>query len=188
MSSGPTLTPPDPPDDDPVIQPIINPSIADYAAKCSRSGRFRWKFKPSRSIASASANISADVDSLVHMNSLVDDTLPLIKVVGEIDSCPAIFLVDCGATNNFIDPSFVARHGLSTISSNRTVRVADGHEFPAVAAVPRTDCSVQCDEPRKDGLPSDPFNFKSSFEATDLYGYDAILGLPWFKVNDPRFR
>ena len=189
LSSGPTPPPPDPPDEDPIEKPfIINPSIADHAAKCGRSGRCRWRCKPSHPIAPVATDVAAGANSLVHVSSIVDETLPLIKVVGEIDSCPAIFLVDCGATNNFIDPGFIARHGLSTISSDRTVRVADGHEFPAVAAVPRTDCSVQCEEAEKVGWPIDPFNFRSSFESTDLYGYDAILGLPWFRMNDPRFR
>jgi len=160
LDNGLTLDPPDPPD------PPQTPNLTLSAPSIRRPRRYRWRFRPRPT----------------QLHSVVDDTLPLIKVAGHISGRSTIFLIDCGATNNFIDIDFARHHRLPIVPSSKSVRVADGFEAPAEGAVLRTRCTVDRE------IGTDPFPFASSFEATHLQGYDAILGLPWFNMVKPQFR
>jgi hypothetical protein len=140
-------------------------AICPATAPITRPRRHRWRYRPRTPLEA---------------NSLVDDTLPLLKITGSLAGHPAIFLVDCGANNNFVDSGFAKRNSLSLAPSSSSIKVADGHRSLAQGTVLRTRCAADT------SLPSS-FQFASSFEATPLSGCDAILGLPWFNMVKPQF-
>ena len=60
------------------------------------------------------------------MQLIEDASRPLIKLEGRLASRRVVFMVDCGATNNFVDSAFAAQHRLPLSAVDRTVRLADG--------------------------------------------------------------
>ena len=85
--------------------------------------------------------------------------------------------MDCGATSEFIDTQFAARLGLKLEPSTREIKLADGSIF-------RADGQVTV-EWTLDAAKGMPLTFSSTFTATSLGQYDAILGMSWLETHDP---
>ena len=101
----------------------------------------------------------------------------MLKLRGYIADHPATIMIDSGASHNFVDPAFVERAKLRLTSSDRSVKLADGTLVKALGSI-RTDYTLAAAR----GIPI-PFN--STFTATPLEGYDAILGMDWLDTHDP---
>src|SRR4029077_2345050 len=105
----------------------------------------------------------------------------LIKGVGTIGGVRAVFLVDSGATTEFVDEEFVRRAGVRKENSGSKIKLADGSITQSAGITEGLACAVEAvgqgEAVRWDGR----------FEITKLAGYDAILGLTWFKAAKPRF-
>jgi hypothetical protein len=97
----------------------------------------------------------------------------LIKLPGFVGSTPAVVLVDCGATGNFVSKSFAKANGFNLESSPDTVQMANGHLQPA-DGVYRARLSIG--------------SYRDSLDltATTLEGYDVILGMPWLHQFNPK--
>jgi len=94
----------------------------------------------------------------------------LIKLAGFIGSCPAVILVDSGATGNFIASKFASKARLTmTAGPPSTATLANGQ--------PQDASGVACGTPVRIGSYTD----RIDFNVTDLCGYDAILGMPWLE-------
>ena len=102
---------------------------------------------------------------------------PLIKFTGTIASHPATFLLDCGATGDFVSTAFVRRHPELSLSRKQrlieTVTLADGSQQPSTGLLSTTPVRI--------GTYREPMTFL----ATELSGYDAILGMPWLHRLNP---
>jgi gag-polyprotein putative aspartyl protease len=109
-------------------------------------------------------------------------TAELIKVEGEIAGRSAVFLVDSGATTEFIDEEFVQRAGLTLKESDSKIRLADG-SIRGSGGVARAEYTLRWEGRDKSGGTARD----GGFEVTKLSGYDAILGLSWLKEVKPRF-
>jgi hypothetical protein len=99
----------------------------------------------------------------------------LIKLMGSVSGHPAVFLVDSGATGNFVSSAFVKKHRMSSqsLSCKDTVVLADGSQQVAASFVP-----------------SAPVRISSYADHLDLVslplaGYDVILGMAWLKHYNP---
>jgi len=94
----------------------------------------------------------------------------LIKLAGFIGSCPAVILVDSGATGNFLASKFASKARLTlTAGPPSTATLANGQ--------PQDASGVACGTPVRIGSYTD----RIDFNVTDLCGYDAILGMPWLE-------
>ena len=90
----------------------------------------------------------------------------LIKLAGFIGSCPAVILVDSGATGNFVASKFASKARLAlTAGPPSTATLANGQ--------PQDASGVACGTPVRIGSYTD----RIDFNVTDLGGYDAILGM-----------
>jgi hypothetical protein len=109
------------------------------------------------------------------IHQVMTTTSQLIKFVGELCGHRAIFLVDCGASGNFIASQFAHTHSLQLESgpSSTPVILADGKEQPAEGIVSSAPIRIST---YKDSI---------NFTATALQGYDVILGMPWLKYYNP---
>lgn len=103
-------------------------------------------------------------------------TAHLFKLRGWFGGHKATLLIDSGASSEFIDPDYAARCGLTLVPSDRTVKLADGTITNALGQV-TTSCAL--DAGRKPAV-----EFNSTFTATPLGGYDAILGVTWLAAHD----
>ena len=97
----------------------------------------------------------------------------LIKLPGFVGSTPAVVLVDCGATGNFISKSFASANGFRLAASPDTVQMANGHLQPA-DGVYRARISIGS------------YRDLLDLTATTLEGYDVILGMPWLHQFNPK--
>ena len=106
-------------------------------------------------------------------------TLPadLLKVAGSFANTELTLMIDSGASNDFIDTDFARRCGLVLAPSEFTVRLADGTVVPADGQV---TLSYSLHAVGKCA----PIPFTSTFTATKLSGYEAILGMPWLTASD----
>ena len=97
----------------------------------------------------------------------------LMKLPGVIGSAPAVVLIDCGATGNFVSKSFASANGFRLAASPDTVQMANGQLQPA-DGVYRARLSIG--------------SYRDSLEltATTLEGYDVILGMPWLHQFNPK--
>lgn len=102
----------------------------------------------------------------------------LLKLRATLGGQPAVLLLDSGASAEFIDPAFAQRCGLTLEASTRSVKLADGTVVPARGRA-RADCLLAADR-------GQPFAFSSTFTATPLEGYDAILGMSWLAEHNPQ--
>jgi len=86
-----------------------------------------------------------------------------------------VFLVDCGATNQFVDDGFVAKHQLvaSSVPSLEYVTLANGTRVPAGSIV------------RAAGVRVGTYTDSVDFVSIPLVGYDAILGMSWLHQHNP---
>ena len=90
----------------------------------------------------------------------------------------ATLLLDSGASGQgFIDPAFAARCGLELLSSDRSIKLANGTIVPAAGQV-AADYALAA-------ASGAAIPLKSTFTATPLEGYDAILGMSWLTEHDP---
>ena len=94
---------------------------------------------------------------------------------GTLFGRPAVFLLDSGATGNFVSSAFVHAHNLpsSPLSRPDLVTLADGSQQPRAASCSRLR-----------------FAFASYSDSLDLVAltlqdYDAILGMPWLERVNP---
>jgi len=127
-----------------------------------------------RSTKSSSPTLSPRVE----LNHVITPGHQLITLPGLVGPrrLPATVLVDSGATSNFISTSFVRTHALALVASasSSLVTLADGRQQPTggIAA------SVLV----KLGSYAEPLDLT----ATDISGYDLILGMPWLAKYNPR--
>ena len=101
----------------------------------------------------------------------------LFKLKGSVSGHEARILMDCGATSEFIDTQFAARLGLRLEPSVREIKLADG-------SISRADGQVTIAW-TLDAAKGSPLTFTSTFTATSLGQYDAILGMSWLETHDP---
>ena len=101
----------------------------------------------------------------------------LIRLAGSIASIPVTFLLDSGATGNFLSSSFARSHNLrpqNTVPRKPpTVTLADGHQQATAGTLSSVLTRVAS------------FQEALDFVLTDLQGFDAILGMPWLQRHNP---
>ena len=107
----------------------------------------------------------------------------IVKVVGEINGVVGTFLIDSGATTEFIDEDFVKKAGLTTRMSGTRIRLADGVVSKSLGVVECVRYSLGL-EKEKQGKGK---RYSDKFEVTKLSGYDAILGMSWMLQAQLRF-
>ena len=118
--------------------------------------------------------------SLVAIFSLAGETdHPLLRFAGTLFGRPATFLVDSGATNDFVSTSFVKQHALLLVPNGRTVRAFDGTVSSSAGEL-RASLVLSSDL----GLLPDS-RVTRPFTAVQLKGEDAILGQPWLRSINP---
>ena len=103
----------------------------------------------------------------------------LFKLRGHVGRNVATFMLDSGASSDFMDPDFARACGLVPTPSSRTIRLADGS---IVAASGEVTVSYTLTSAGKGAA---PVAFSSTFTVTPLQGYDAILGMSWLDEHDP---
>ena len=125
----------------------------------------QWACRPTPTSTSPSSQI----------NQLTTNTRSLIKLRGTVKNQPAIFLIDSGATGNFINSAFVKTHSLPTKSLPRpdSYYSADGSQQTAAEVTDSTLVRI------------DSYSDKLDLVAVPLAGYDVILGMPWLHHYDP---
>ena len=101
----------------------------------------------------------------------------LFKLRGHMAGTEVTLLIDSGASRDFVDTRLVDKCGMTLQPSNRRIRLADGSVVAAQGEV-----AIDCDLRAAKGA---PFSFTSTFVATTLEGYDAILGMTWLSQHDP---
>ena len=101
----------------------------------------------------------------------------LFKLRAWINGHEATVLLDCGASDVFIDLAFARRCGLTLSPSDRSIRLANG-SIAAAAGRTTATCSL-------DASKGSPVPFESEFTATTLESYDIILGMTWLVAHDP---
>ena len=106
----------------------------------------------------------------------------LIKINGTIMGQKAVFLIDCGATTEFIDEGFAKRGGMQIVPSGTRIKLADGAVSESAGRTMEIGCTLGVKRVGR------PITFESGFELTKLSDYDAILGLSWFKAMKPSFK
>jgi len=94
----------------------------------------------------------------------------LIKVAGFVGPHPAVILIDCGATGNFVSAAFAQARKLPlTVGGENTVRLPDGREQPAGETL------------RSAAVRVGSYTDRLDLVVTALSGYDVILGMPWLE-------
>src|SRR3982074_1022350 len=115
-------------------------------------------------------------DPVESISSHAMDSSELIRIRGYVNRNPAIVMVDGGSTGNFIDSKYVQEYQLHKhkLGEAKAVRLADGstHLCRSYAI-----CYVRMGQLRHLIL----------FNVIPLDGYDAILGIPWLRLNNPEF-
>lgn len=103
------------------------------------------------------------------------DRAPLLKLRGRIDGREAVFLIDCGASCNFMAASFAERNHIATKRGRKrmTVTLADGTRKDTRSTVQQAPMTI--------GAYSDRLNCI----CLPLQGYDVILGMPWLRRENP---
>lgn len=108
--------------------------------------------------------------------SMRTDPSPLMKFQGSLAGVPALFLVDCGASTNFVSRAFVRRHQLPVAHQDvaPTVRLADGSRKPSSGRVvhPAVEIGEYADD-------------RFDFTVLDLCGFDVVLGKSWLNEMSP---
>lgn len=99
----------------------------------------------------------------------------LFVLQGSLEGHSAIFLLDSGATGNFVSAAFVSKHQLVTkpLPEKHVVRLADGSQQQTSALVSKAPVRI--------GAYQDHFDLV----ALPLSGYDAIIGMPWLDQYNP---
>lgn len=126
------------------------------------SGRINYNSKHSKATSAKSAN----------------ERTSLPEVQGTFCGRKATFLIDSGASNNFVNLEFVRRGHIPLTStlSKQTIRLADGSERSSSLTV--IGAKLQLGSHHEYG----------NFTAMPLNGhqFDVILGMPWLKKYNPK--
>lgn len=104
----------------------------------------------------------------------------LLKVVGWINGQKGVFLLDTGATTEFVDARFAKAAGLQVLRSTAQIKLADGSLVGSAGITSATCFTLRCTD-------GGAVQYCSQFEVTELAGYDAILGMSWFDQARPQF-
>ena len=110
------------------------------------------------------------------INQLTTPSSGLIKLAGFVADRPAVVLVDCGATGNFVSEEFVAKCKMQSkvgSASSDTITLADGRSQPAGGVLASVVVRL--------GKYSEALDLT----VTTLKGYDVILGMPWLVHHNP---
>ena len=109
------------------------------------------------------------------LNYLTNTSRSLLKLIGTIAGYQAIFLLDCGATGNFISSGFVSKNNLnpSTLPQPDAITLADGSKQSTGSFLKAASICI--------GTYTDEVDFVS----IPLVGYDVILGMPWLGHYNP---
>ena len=106
----------------------------------------------------------------LHLGGIRSRPAPdLLKVRGYFDKQETTFMIDSGASSEFIDTEFAQRCGLTLTPSDSTIRLADGTVVPASGQT-----TIDFTLAAKQGESLIPCT--ATFTVTPLKGYDAILG------------
>jgi len=99
----------------------------------------------------------------------------LITLVGGIKGIPARILVDCGATNNFIDEDFLLNSGLisKVKETPNFVKLTNGQRQLSSTCLPTAHTHINT------------YKDKLTYHSTPLESYDAILGKEWLTDLNP---
>jgi len=115
----------------------------------------------------------------LQVNQLADSktrSRQLIKLQGFIEGHPAVFLIDSGASGDFISSSFVRKFQLrqQSLPSRQLVTLADGAQQSANGCTPNVRVSIST------------YSEPATFTILPLSGYDVILGMPWLERVNPQ--
>lgn len=106
----------------------------------------------------------------------------LIRLSGSIASHPVSFLLDSGASGNFVSSSFVRLQNLrsrpvgqhsSSLPPPTLVTLADGRQQATGGVISSVKTRISS------------LNEPLDFTVTELQGFDAILGMPWLQRHNP---
>jgi hypothetical protein len=116
---------------------------------------------------------------LLQVNQLADSktrSRQLIKLQGFIEEHPAVFLIDSGASGDFISFSFVKKFKLrqQSLPNRQLVTLADGTQQAANGCTPDVRVSIST------------YAEPATFTILPLSGYDVILGMPWLERVNPQ--
>ena len=102
-----------------------------------------------------------------------------LRLKGTLQGKPCDFLIDSGATGDFISVAFIERYhldsGCKPLTSPLTVEMADGGVYTSSRAI--TDMVIVSEDKE--------FNCRRDLLVLPLSGYDAILGMPWLEDVNP---
>ena len=100
----------------------------------------------------------------------------LIKLVVSVAGHKARALVDCGATTNFIDSTFVSSRSIPTLSISQPVfiNLGDGSQRATTAVTPQLAVNVAS------------HSSQLALLIVPLSGCDIVLGMPWLADVNPR--
>lgn len=116
--------------------------------------------------------------SILALNSRAagDNSQQLLTVSICVNGTKAVFLVDSGASRDFISTAFAKQHclPLSTLSKPLRVRLADGTLSATASEI--KDAHIQL---------TPDYDYTTSLLATTLQGYDGILGKPFLTRVNP---
>ena len=102
-------------------------------------------------------------------------TIPVWGSMGDA-ATKTTFMIDSGASSEFVDTAFAKRCGWKIEPSICTIRLADGTVVPAEGKVTLSYMLATSGKAAA--------RFTSTFTLTPLLGYDAILGMSWLTIHD----
>ena len=107
--------------------------------------------------------------------TLLRDDTQLFVMMGYAGKVSLKILIDSGATRDFISSQFVAKNRVQkmALETPLRVRLADGS-----FCMTRTGVDLQF-------CVGEDYTDKRRFIATDLQGYDLVLGMPWLRQYEP---
>jgi len=109
------------------------------------------------------------------INQVTAPSNALIKLAGFVGPHPAVFLVDSGATGNFVSAAFAQARALPLTEEKypETVTLADGTQQSSGGIV------------RSAAVRIDSYSVRLDLTVTALSSYDVILGMPWLHQHNP---
>lgn len=102
-----------------------------------------------------------------------------LRLRGRLMGNACSFLIDSGATGDFVSSKFIMKHHLQNRCSQSPaleVEMADGTIYTSNQVIKLADIIGEEDE---------EFSGERDFVILPLKGYDAILGMPWLKQVNP---
>ena len=149
---------------------IANGAPSPVAERPARlQGRRRTPVPPTKNTTNKHHNKHHQASSEVN-HVTTSPPAALIKVAGFVGPHPAVILIDCGATGNFVSAAFAQARKLPlTVEGENTVRLPDGREQPAGKTL------------RSAAVRVGSYTDRMDLVVTALSGYDVILGMPWLE-------